>query len=104
MKAPSLFVHRALPVIVFAVMLAGCSGPEKTGTAPSVTTSSATPTEPSTPSPTAAPPSPLTPAVDPDCVAGPGRTVQKLAAIQVPAVIVPPVTYTDKSGQQQTAV
>lgn len=102
MRAPSLFVSRLLPVIVFAVILAGCSDAEKPAAAPtpppaSAPSASVTPSE--TPSAT-----PTTPAVDPDCVAGPGRTVQKLAAIQVPAVVVPPVTYTDKSGQQQTAV
>jgi outer membrane protein OmpA-like peptidoglycan-associated protein len=100
MKAPSLFVHRALPVIVFAVILTGWSDPERPATAPPATT----PTQPSTPSPTPSQTPSATPAVDPDCVAGPGRTVQKVAAIQVPAVVVPPVTYTDKSGQQQTAV
>ncbi len=87
-------------MIVFAVILAGCSDAEKPTAAPPSTSApsgSVTPSE--TPSAT-----PTTPAVDPDCVAGPGRTVQKLPAIQVPAIVVPPVTYTDKSGQQQTAV
>jgi outer membrane protein OmpA-like peptidoglycan-associated protein len=98
MSSPSLFVSRALPVIVMAVMLAGCSGTEKPAAGPTVANSSA----PSTPTPSVTPTA--TPTADPDCAAGPGRVVQKLAAVEVPAVVVPAVTYTDKSGQQQTAI
>ncbi|MEU4395103.1 OmpA family protein [Kribbella sp. NPDC023855] len=73
------------------------SSPSLPASVPSSVTTSPASGTPST--------STTTPAVAPECAPGPGRSVRRLPPVTVPEVVVPALTYADKSsGEQKTAM
>jgi outer membrane protein OmpA-like peptidoglycan-associated protein len=104
MRNMSRLVRSCLLAIVVTTAAVACSDtgkPSADGTvAPSGPTSVTSPVTPGTPSSTSTTP---TAAPDPECVAGPGRTVKQLAPLRVSEVVVPALTY-DDNGVQKTAL
>lgn len=88
-------VGQCLLAIGFAFSLISCSDGGEAAPSPSVSTvpTSAPTSEATTPT---VPSTPTVPAENPDCVAGPGKTIRQLPDITVPAVTVEPV----KSGDE----
>jgi len=104
MRNRSRLVRSCLLAIVVATALVACSDGEKPSSGDSVPPSG--PSSASTPAPSGTPsPSSTTPAPDPECAAGPGRTVKQLPALTLPEVVVAPLIYSDKStGEQKIAI